>query len=455
MALAGVAAATFLVGGDDGPSHPDAWDPRVDELAAFVEQERELDFDHPVHVDFLTPEEYSAATRTSEADLTDEERADMEELTEVFRSLGLLSGEVDLFEGVNDLMDTGTLAYYDPATERITVRGTEMTIDLQVTLVHELTHALQDQHFDLGRLESFESSGEAAAFRAVVEGDASLVETRYVEQLSVADRDAYEQTYLEQLEDAALDEIPSILMASFGAHYALGEPLVGIVQERDGWDGVDDMLREPPTTEVELFHPTRFLDGFEPVLVEAVEPADGDTAIDEGDFGAITLYLMLAARMDHITAMEATDTWAGDAYLTSRSSSGSVCTEVVLAARDADILSGALDTWVAGAPPESSASVERAGDRLTLRSCDPGSAVTVEPVTDPMDAIAVPATRSFIIYAVVLAGMDAAVGTCVADDVLATVPLELLSDPDPDDDAIAEIQASMGRSMQSCVLDGA
>ena len=39
---------------DDGPGHPDEWDPRVADLAAFVEDERGLDFDHPVYVDFLT-----------------------------------------------------------------------------------------------------------------------------------------------------------------------------------------------------------------------------------------------------------------------------------------------------------------------------------------------------------------------------------------------------------------
>ena len=48
--------------------------------------------------------------------------------------------------------DGGTLAFYDPTDERVRVRGTEMTVGLEVTLVHELTHALQDQHFDLERL---------------------------------------------------------------------------------------------------------------------------------------------------------------------------------------------------------------------------------------------------------------------------------------------------------------
>ena len=34
------------------------------------------------------------------------------------------------------------------------MRGTDLTdVDVRITLVHELTHALQDQHFDLTKLD--------------------------------------------------------------------------------------------------------------------------------------------------------------------------------------------------------------------------------------------------------------------------------------------------------------
>ena len=34
------------------------------------------------------------------------------------------------------------------------MRGTDLTdVDVRVTIVHELTHALQDQHFDLTKLD--------------------------------------------------------------------------------------------------------------------------------------------------------------------------------------------------------------------------------------------------------------------------------------------------------------
>ena len=56
------------------------------------------------------------------------------------------------------------------------MRGTDLSddVDVRITLVHELTHALQDQHFDLTKLdEQVETSGQDFALTALVEGDAT------------------------------------------------------------------------------------------------------------------------------------------------------------------------------------------------------------------------------------------------------------------------------------------
>ena len=73
------------------------------------------------------------------------------------------------------------------------MRGTEVTPGLAVTLVHELTHVLQDQVFDLDRYhESDEepTSGETFAFDSLVEGDADRIEQLYTDTLDPATQDA-------------------------------------------------------------------------------------------------------------------------------------------------------------------------------------------------------------------------------------------------------------------------
>ncbi len=189
---------------DPGPDHPDEWDPRVADLAAYVEDERELGFDHPVHVDFLTPAEYTEAT-TGGDDLSEEqERDDLEVFASQLRALGVASGDIDLYEAFNAVVDGGTLAFYDPTDERIRVRGTEMTVGLEVTLVHELTHALQDQRFELDRLRDPSiDSGASSAFRALGEGDAVRVENAYIEEeLDEAEQADYDEEFAGALADS-------------------------------------------------------------------------------------------------------------------------------------------------------------------------------------------------------------------------------------------------------------
>ena len=79
------------------------------------------------------------------------------------------------------------------SARRSTCAGTDLTdVDVRVTLVHELTHALQDQHFDLTKLDdAVETSGEDFALTALVEGDATSVEDDYLFSLPQAEQDAY------------------------------------------------------------------------------------------------------------------------------------------------------------------------------------------------------------------------------------------------------------------------
>ena len=110
----------------------------------------------------------------------------------MFRALGLIEGEIDLFATMNELRGAGIVGYYDYESERIRIRGKKLTPTVQSTLVHELTHALQDQHFDLekrtAKLEKADDSAASSAFDSLVEGDASRIETAWREDLSKANK---------------------------------------------------------------------------------------------------------------------------------------------------------------------------------------------------------------------------------------------------------------------------
>ncbi|QGG96734.1 hypothetical protein [Actinomarinicola tropica] len=178
--------------------------------------------------------------------------------------------------------------------------------------------------------------------------------------------------------------------------------------------------------------------------------------IDEGELGAISLYLMLAARIDPVAALHATDAWAGDAFVTSRDLEGDLCTRIVAATRDAtsaDVLDAALSDWVAAAPERSLAEAVRRGERFDVTSCDPGPGSDMGIVVDPMEALALPATRSFVIYGVVDQGFEPEVGVCVWDELLVAVPVKALVAPAPPPRVVGQVQDTLMDALLSCRRD--
>lgn len=144
LALTSGLGAFFLLR-DSGPSHPKNWDARVQPFADIVEDERGLTFEHPVEVRFLSDKAFEKTVRADRSKLDKDDEREIEELTSLYRAFGLISGDVDLFDAVDDATGSGTLAYYSFEDEAITVRGKTLARATHATLVHELTHALQDQ----------------------------------------------------------------------------------------------------------------------------------------------------------------------------------------------------------------------------------------------------------------------------------------------------------------------
>ena len=131
---------------------------------------------------FQPEEEYLDAAAGDPTTASDEEQQEMDDFVAALRALGLVEGEVDLAAAFGDLASEGTLAYYDPATEVVYVRGDELTPSVRVTVAHELTHVLQDQHFDLERLADPDYE-RYDGLRAMAEGDAGRIEDAYTAEV--------------------------------------------------------------------------------------------------------------------------------------------------------------------------------------------------------------------------------------------------------------------------------
>ena len=414
---------------------------------------------HPVPVRFLSDADFRLKVTSDETKLTDVERRQIQQTEGLFRALGLLDGHTDLFEASNDLSGAGVIGYYSDKDKIVRVRGDRLTPATKVTLVHELTHALQDQHFDLlARDKEFETdddSSAASAFQALVEGDATRIERAYRDSLTDDERNAVEgdesKTASRYQNDVA--DVPGILQTLMGAPYAFGEAMLAVATTVDGDDEVDALFRDPPTTDEQLIDPWTLLgDRDEPLKVGAVHLSRNEHQFDSGTFGELSWYLVLAERIPLIKALDASDGWGGDSYTGFRRN-GATCVRVRYRAdtpNDLAEMESALDEWIA-AGASAAASVHRLGAELVFESCDRGS--TAEADSDVSDrAVGLALTRTYLSIAAFggLGGGDEDVAHCVADGLVHQFSVKTLANPDPTDDDVTAMQTAAQALYAQC-----
>lgn len=349
---------------------PGAFDEAVDDVRAvvpvlqrFVERERGLRFLKEVNVTLLD----EASFRARLADDTGDDMDALEETTKVLRALGLLDRSVDLEDARNDLLAAAVAGFYDPETEELVVRGARPTALVRRILVHELTHALQDQHFELHRPDLDERDDEAGlTFSALVEGDAVRIERAYTQQLSAEERRSAELEEAGQARSLIGASIPPVLLQVLAFPYTRGPGFVDAVIEAGGQARLDAAFADPPATTEHILHPETYLDG-EPGRSVAPPPAENEV-FDQGVLGEFGLYLVLAAELPPARSALAARGWGGDWYVAWDEGRDACVRGAVTMddARDRDELRDALDDWAAA---HGDADVTVIGGRITFTAC--------------------------------------------------------------------------------------
>jgi len=163
LLLVGVGAWYFL-------APQKQWDPLLEPYVDFVEQTRGYEFERPVDVRV----ENIAAALGQEALDGDVAPVDTwSPWTEAYRLLGLYDPNVDLAAARLETTQANAAAYYDPIDQVIVLPSDEIDVWLAETIVHELTHALQDQHGLI--VNTFETPDSWTMRLALIEGDANRV----------------------------------------------------------------------------------------------------------------------------------------------------------------------------------------------------------------------------------------------------------------------------------------
>lgn len=338
-------------------TQPQSLDTVVAEIERFVEADRGLTFKHPVDVSLAPDGEFQQELLKD----FDKETPGIVEEQQVLRALGLIPADFDLVDAERSLLSIGVVGFYDPDTKRLLVRASEITPFTREVLAHELTHALDDQYFDLNRPQLDNPDDESGyGFLGLVEGNARRVEDDYLASLSAAERDqaeSEEQDLVAQHPEVL--DLPQILITLEQSPYDDGPAFIHALLAAGGQARLDNAFALPPVTSEQILHPDKYLSAEGPVAVP-LPKADG-TLLNKGAMGELLIREMLFDSVPSSAEVNrAIDGWGGDAYVTWTDATGRSClrdTVVGDTPTDTNELGQAITDWaqdhdvVVDAPP--------------------------------------------------------------------------------------------------------
>jgi hypothetical protein len=192
----------------------------------------------------------------------------------------------------------------------------------EMLLAHELTHALQDQNFDLeSSLDKVKDDDDRAlALKSVAEGDATIAGFAYAVgrmDNSTADTLTDSLKQLPQALKADAPDTPEGLSAPLLFQYSDGVRFVAEAYRRGGWAAVDALYRNPPQSSHQILHPELYFDT--PMPAPRIELAGYDKLMsgwkvaDADTFGELLLRVILERNLGKQSTEVALATrWAAD-----------------------------------------------------------------------------------------------------------------------------------------------
>lgn len=215
---------------------------QLEDMIRVAQQVRGLAFIEPPTITVVSEEELEARVR---ADI-EEESDDIPADEALYKMLGLLADSADFQAIILDLYGEQVAGFYDGDTGEIVVPAREDGFSLiqQGTMVHELVHALTDQHFSFNpifrAMIDEERLDEASAYQALIEGDASFAEVLWVQTLSQREIGEFIAESL-GIDSSSLEAAPRFLKDSLFFPYDTGLSFVqSLYLAENGWSQVND-----------------------------------------------------------------------------------------------------------------------------------------------------------------------------------------------------------------------
>jgi hypothetical protein len=339
------------------PSPPPAQPAEGGPPAAIAKIEREVEsvtglkFKTDVPIDPVTQQEL--ARRLQKSLQSSLPAAYLARRSQAWRTIGAIPGGTDIRAALVTFLTGSVIGYYESTTGQLVFIGTQSpTPTEEVTLAHELTHAIDDQHFDLTRVDAIQRACHdeaASAALATVEGSAVFfsfqVAQRYLSLGALGG-------LLSQSAPAQAGVPPFIVQMEIWPYIA-GLRFITALDARGGTVAVNHAIQHLPTSTEQVIHPERYPnDQPQTVNIPDLGPELGRAwhDLDVEQIGEEWLSALLALRLGQATASSAAAGWDGGL---ARSWTDAAHTAVELStvwdtAGDAEEFASAIQDWSSG-----------------------------------------------------------------------------------------------------------
>jgi hypothetical protein len=330
---------------------------RVGSIMPKLAEVRQLTFVQQVPTEYQSTADFHAYL---ERDIAKElPPAKAKDESEAFFHIGLFTKPIDLAATIEQTMATQAGAYYDPIAKKFfLVMVPDSDLMLDTMSAHELTHGLQDQHFDL--TQYIEPKGKqldddvSNARRFIVEGDATFTMLLYaiasttgkttldpamlgvlatqVKQFadmdisSFADMTKQNSGMFSSMDPdikksvEAMDSLPPAVLVPLIDSYTKGALLSLAAYQQGGWKAVDALYKNPPESTEQTLHPDKLLPTRDHPH-KVVLPALGGSSLEDNVMGELMWQIYIALWTPK-AGPAPSEGWGGDHYTVVRRPDG-------------------------------------------------------------------------------------------------------------------------------------
>jgi len=241
-------------------------------------------------------------------------------------ALGLIPKGFDVDKFLVNVLTEQIEGLYDPKTHEFFIADWSPPEDQRMVMAHELTHALQDQHFQIevwARAARPNDDAELAR-EAFLEGSATAAMADYLmlpTGRSLKDLPEFDASIFvsDQADTPALKNAPPFLKDSLLFPYLHGLNFSAALLRDSGWAGLPGIFARPPVSTQQILHPELYKAGKVPATVSLPQLGDilGDkwAKLDEnlvGEFGWLEIFKQF---LDTDRGRSLATAWDGDRYI--------------------------------------------------------------------------------------------------------------------------------------------